>query len=243
MTIEEQLKQEIIKQYGTVKALSDKINKPPTTVNTLLKQSIKKSGSEIVCLICNALNIDFYELMKGNISERGYSDIKLTHKELSLIEDYRALDDYGTNAVDTILTIEKDRNVYYDNKIRYIYKPLIWQSAAAGTGDIIDPYAESETVKIARTPESEASDFIIILTGDSMEPTYSDHDYLLIHSQPSVCVGDIGLFVYQNDAFVKELGNDGLISHNKDYDLIKIHHPEQFQTIGKVLGKTEIVKE
>jgi len=242
MTIEEKLKKYILDKYGSIYNFVKITGINDTTIRSIFKRSVLRASGEILCQICTALNIDFYALMKGEIKEQTIG-VSLTHKELSLIEDYRALDDFGTNAVDTILTIEKDRNVYYDNKIRYIYKPLMWQSAAAGTGDTIDPYAESETVKIARTPESEASDFIIILTGDSMEPTYSDHDYLLIHSQPSVRVGDIGLFVYQNDAFVKELGNDGLISHNKNYDLIKIYDEDSFHCVGKVLGKTEIVKE
>ena len=77
--------------------------------------------------------------------------------------------------------------------------------------------------------------FAIGVNGNSMEPTYSDGDTLLVEKQNSINVGEIGIFMIDGEAFVKELGNGVLISHNKDYEDKKIN--ENTICLGKVIGK------
>lgn len=48
-------------------------------------------------------------------------------------------------------------------------------------------------------------------------------------------IGDIGIFMINNECFIKEVGEDGLISHNPKYDIISGN--ENIECIGKVLGK------
>ena len=98
-------------------------------------------------------------------------------------------------------------------------------------------------VKLPRTPESELADFVIRVTGDSMEPEFYDHDCVLIRKQISIYDGDVGLFVYQGDVFIKVWQEGQLRSLNQNYAPIKITDWDRFQTVGKVLGKTKIIKE
>lgn len=49
------------------------------------------------------------------------------------------------------------------------------------------------------------------------EPTYHDGDKLFVKEQPSMKSGEIGIFVVDGNAYVKELGVDRLISHNEKY--------------------------
>ena len=242
MTIEEKLKKYIIDKYSSIYAFSKATDIKDMTIRSIFKRSVSKSTGEILFKICTSLNIDFYALMKGDIEERTYTGYGLTHKEENLIDKYRSLDDFGVDAVDTILGIETSRNLFYDNKIKYIYKPLTFQSAAAGFGDIVsdDDY---EMVKLPRTSESELADFVIRVTGDAMEPEFYDRDCVLIRKQISIYDGDVGLFVYQGDVFIKIWQEGQLRSLNQNYAPIKITDWDRFQTVGKVLGKTEIVKE
>ena len=49
--------------------------------------------------------------------------------------------------------------------------------------------------------------------------------------------GNIGIFIKGNDCFIKELGVDRLISHNKDYP--DIPASEDIRLVGKVLGRVD----
>lgn len=50
-------------------------------------------------------------------------------------------------------------------------------------------------------------------------------------------VGDIGVFVVNGSAYIKELGKNELISRNKDYPNILIREEDNVVCMGKVIGK------
>ena len=79
------------------------------------------------------------------------------------------------------------------------------------------------------------ANFAVGVSGDSMNPTYKDGDVLLIKKQPSVNIGEIGIFMINGEAFVKELGHNVLVSHHPKY--APIAFSESISCIGKVLGK------
>ena len=83
------------------------------------------------------------------------------------------------------------------------------------------------------------TDFIVRVSGDSMEPTYHDGDKLFVKEQPSIEIGEIGIFVVDGNAYVKELGVDRLISHNEKYSDIIINEYIRNECCGKVLGICE----
>ena len=69
-----------------------------------------------------------------------------------------------------------------------------------------------------------------------MEPTYYDGDKLLVKKQSELNIGDIGVFIINGESFVKELGKDKLISHNKQYQDIHCSDYDNMTTVGKVIG-------
>lgn len=110
-------------------------------------------------------------------------------------------------------------------------------AVSAGTG-LYDDNNEYPTVK--RVPDSamtRSADFCCYVSGDSMEPEFYDGDLICVKKQPSVEVGEIGIFVINSELFVKKLGANGLISLNPKYDIIKKSPDIICQ--GKVLGKIE----
>ncbi len=78
--------------------------------------------------------------------------------------------------------------------------------------------------------------FVIGVSGDSMEPTYFDGDKVMIKKQ-EVQIGQIGAFMLNGVALLKELGENRLISHNKDYDDLLFNEYMKINCIGKVIGK------
>lgn len=67
--------------------------------------------------------------------------------------------------------------------------------------------------------------------------TFKDGDLVYVQKRQIVETGEIGVFFYNNECYIKEAGEDGLISHNARYKMIP--GTERIQCIGKVLGKVE----
>ena len=95
-----------------------------------------------------------------------------------------------------------------------------------------------EKVDLTEQPPK-GTDFIVRVSGDSMEPTYHNGDKLFVKEQPSIEIGEIGIFVVDGNAYVKELGVDRLISHNEKYSDIIINEYIRNECCGKVLGICE----
>lgn len=179
------------------------------------------------------------------------SDEDLNYKEWSLIEKYRFISEHspdGIVTVDTVLTREysiaeqnrkqKERIDALELERQKISERL--QSirmytyfggiACAGPGFYFDDIP-TETIE---APDM-GGDFIIGVNGDSMEPDYHDGDKLYVKKTEHISHGDVGIFTIGNECFLKEYGEDGLISRNKEYD--DIPGTEDVRLIGKVIGK------
>ena len=68
-----------------------------------------------------------------------------------------------------------------------------------------------------------------------MEPAFHDGDMLLIEMADEIESGEIGIFMVDNESFVKKLGDRELISLNPEYDNIPL--TEDSKCMGKVIGK------
>jgi phage repressor protein C with HTH and peptisase S24 domain len=109
------------------------------------------------------------------------------------------------------------------------------QSAAAGYGNYIDD-SGFETVAVPCIPRG--TEFGIRISGDSMQPQINDGDIVFVTRQASVEVGDIGIFIYNGDAYCKQLAyHDNtyyLHSLNGKYKDIPILD-DSIYSVGRVL--------
>lgn len=163
----------------------------------------------------------------------------LSDEEKQLLSQYQKLDHYGKKAVNTILDIEYDRcheisktPIYHST----ILKPLYHSSLSAGLGSYVFDDVPTEQIEIDEKYQD--IDFVIYVNGQSMEPTFYDGDKVMI-KKGEVRIGDIGAFMIDGEAYIKERGKNGLISHNKDYDMISFHEGMRIDCIGKVVGKID----
>lgn len=67
MTIEEKLKDYILKRYKSIRQFTIEAEMPYSTVDGILKRGILNSGVNNVICLCNALDISADELIAGNI--------------------------------------------------------------------------------------------------------------------------------------------------------------------------------
>ena len=151
----------------------------------------------------------------------------------------------GKKAVNVIMNVELERidkiatEPNYDNiiPIKKYQVPYYDMPVSAGTGNPLDE-EYPEKVDLTEQPPK-GTDFIVRVSGDSMEPTYHNGDKLFVKEQPSIEIGEIGIFVVDGNAYVKELGVDRLISHNEKYSDIIINEYIRNECCGKVLGICE----
>lgn len=148
--------------------------------------------------------------------------------ELSLIPEYQKS---HTSEADTFSNIIEFEPAYDTRRTAYAYYQRL---ASAGTGEYIFDDVPTDTIEASYV---QCADFIIGVNGDSMEPTYYDGDKVYVEKCQVVDVGDIGIFMINNECFIKEAGRNGLISHNKKYHLIP--GSEYIICVGKVLGKVK----
>lgn len=182
--------------------------------------------------ICQVLNISPDELL-------GYNKNVPTLLEWSMIHKYREMDDFGKQAVESIINIEYERvsNTFSQKqkKARVLRLDYFTMPASAGTGIFLDS-EEAEDIYVPESPEAEEADFVLSVKGNSMEPTFNDGDKIYVRKQDTVDIGEIGIFVLNGDVYVKELGNGKLISHNEEYKPMIIGDDDSCYCCGKVLG-------
>jgi repressor LexA len=192
-----------------------------------------------------ALNVDANYLFQDvvNVPKKN-NDVTLS--EFDVIKKYRKLDDLGKEIVGLILDKEVKRTEQLkeaeENKSSYvredqiIYLPEMYSRFSAGTGQY-NSDSGYEMAEVPYSPEAAQANYLITVSGDSMEPDFSDGDRVFIKSMPDIEIGEIGAWQVNGDLFIKEKGNGELISVNPDYDNIKIGEYDEVSCLGKVLGK------
>lgn len=132
------------------------------------------------------------------------------------------------------LTEQQQENIIQLREWTYKYYD---DAASAGTGQYLTDGVQ-ETIKL---PVEYDADFVIPICGDSMEPIYHDWDYVFIETTYDLYDGDIGVFILDGDAYIKELRIDeeGAFLHslNPKYRDKPILPESDFRIVGKVIGR------
>lgn len=204
------------------------------------EQGVSEPKYEVLCKIADFFNVTLDYLLgreKPKPKKMTLTDAEL---EAALLEAYRTFpEDVRRDFLDHI------RNAVLAERgdIRLITKRFISGMVSAGFGDILNDYENSETVLVPLTEESRKADFILRVHGDSMEPMFSDGDYVLVKHQDAIDPGEIGIFALNGEGYIKKLGNNALISLNEKYPEIPVTPEDTSTCFGKVLGKTTISEE
>ncbi len=209
--------------------------KSPSAVSTW---EIGKAKPDCVTLlrICEVLDVSADQLL-GIKTEKEMPSLT----EWAMLNQYRSIDEYGKKAVNAVISAEYDRTLASQPKKPRIRKMRIDYydfPASAGTGNFLETESPEE-IWVKETEEAEDADYVIPISGDSMEPSFHDGDKVFVEKMDSIEKGDIGIFVVNGDMFIKELGDHCLISHNKAYKQISLHSSDSIYCCGRVLGVVE----
>lgn len=174
----------------------------------------------------------------------------ISPSEYEHIKKYRDLDSHGKEMVDFTLLKEWERSTADpkpENKTSSATAEIIpmrflsyyQRMASAGRGEYLFSDIPTEVIAVPDTPLSRKADFVIGVSGRSMEDTYFDGDKVLVEKTHNVPIGEIGIFIRETECFIKEVGENRLISHNKNKEQYPDIIPDErrIDTIGIVLGK------
>lgn len=178
-------------------------------------------------------------------SEDGQWNATLNDAEVDLIADYNKLNTKGkAKASERVkeLTevpryIDPEADVRFSNAQPELIEIDFYElPASAGTGMYLSDDLKT-SIKVEDNYTARRADFVIPVSGDSMEPDYYDGDRVFVESMPSVEIGEVGIFVVNGDAYIKERGENELISRNKARGNISLCEGDTVFCMGKVIGK------
>ena len=184
-----------------------------------------------------------FDVSGDELLETGFNntEIKFTSEEKTHIKKYRTLDEHGKKLVDNVLNLECERVEATRTPVIPISNIITLsefeQPVSAGKGVYLGDGSQTITREVPNTDKTRKADFILRVSGDSMEPKYSDGDKLLIKRQHDVNIGEEGIFILNNEGFVKRRENNRLVSLNPDYEDIFFHDDDNIVCKGKVIGK------
>ena len=132
---------------------------------------------------------------------------------------------------------EEPRPAKKPQPVRLRTLPLYSLAVSAGTGQFLDG-EDYEMVEVGQEV-TEGSNFGVRVAGDSMEPEFHDGQTVWVRQQRSLMTGDIGIFLYDGSAYLKQLValKDSMALHslNPAYADIVISPELPLRVLGKVL--------
>lgn len=182
--------------------------------------------------ISEIFNIPLSQLMNEDLTSSNKTTLDKINKISSLLKEPRrqavlniAREQLTEQQNENIINIREFTYKYYDNAV------------SAGTGQYLTDGVQ-ETITL---PVDYEADFVVPVCGDSMEPIYHDWDYVFVETTYDLYDGDIGVFILDGDAYIKELRIDeeGAFLHslNPKYRDKPILPESDFRIVGKVIGR------
>ncbi|MBY4962988.1 XRE family transcriptional regulator [Streptococcus suis] len=218
------------KQIGlTQKELAEKLGMGHTTVANYEK-GFRSPKKDTLFDLADVFGVSIDDLFPQRATTAPNSLVEqISDKVVQLTEpNQKNVLRYSSELLDKQNTVNEPQAIYFT----YNYYD---QPASAGTGQYLND-VKVETIEL---PIEVDADFVVPIYGDSMEPEYHSGDYIFVKLSVDLSDGDIGVFAYNGDAYIKQLRitDQGAYLHslNPDYDNIQITADTDFRTIGEVV--------
>lgn len=240
--VEADLKQLIIDRFGSLSKFSEVIDMPWTTLDGVIKRGVNKANITSLIKICEGLNIDCESLYYGRLLPKQdmLKEDPLSEKEQMHIKKYRTLSEHGKKMADSFLDMqyeyEKEESMK-EESYPMIPKVLYGCSPSAGIGNYLPDDIDESAIMVPDTPKTRRADYVLKVDGKSMEPEYMDGDLVLVKKQDQVDIGEVGIYLVDGEALIKEAQNGYLHSFNPEFGNIELNENSEVHCMGKVIGK------
>lgn len=224
----------------TLDELSEKSGIPVSTIKKISAGITTDPNLSTVQAIAVALGCSIDDLSDTSQFAEVFSVL-----EKKMVKKYRFLDPYGKEAVDGVLDVEWRR---CNNQARAaaqqdeqpkrptvtLRRPFTQVAAAEGAGAFLQDSAY-DVVTVELNSHTQKADIILKVVGQSMEPAIRNGDHILVREQPSVEVGEIGVFIVDGEGFLKQFALDRLVSLNPDISDVMIEDQQTAECYGKYI--------
>ena len=224
MTNEEVLKKIIEEKYQNVKAFSEKINIPYTTVRSILERGLLNAKVENVIRIADELNMRAEDMLLLSEKENLNKDLYFYFEKLTKDSKLKVID-FAKSKLD-------EQNTISDNVVPFPTTLNLDAVVSAGTGEWQDGTLKEEVEYTGQIPNH---DYVVRVNGDSMLPLFEDNQILFVRKTSDVRDGQIIVCTLNNETYVKKIMGNRLVSLNKKYDDIKINEYDDFSVVGVVV--------
>lgn len=231
--MENLLKTKRLEKRLTLEQVGEAVGVGKSTVRKWENGMIENMGRDKIVALSKALDISPLDILgiektqestTKQILDNVFS--KLNEPRQEKVVNYAKTELDNQNKVTSISEYQAEKEYpYYDDAV------------SAGTGQFIGT-SQRDTVSL---PVDIDADYVVPVSGDSMEPEYHDGDYIFIESTINVSDGEIGVFEYYGDTYVKQLiledDHAYLHSLNEKYKDMLVDADSDFRIIGKVVGR------
>ena len=229
--------------FNTRSEFAEKLGIPSTTLRNY-ETDVREPGHTFLKQVAEILGVSVDYLLGLKDEKEKTKALELKTSEITHIKKYRALDGHGKEVVDVVLDKETERMQTLaqqaedeDDEDDVIDVDFASLKASAGNGFQLFDDCPSDKLKVLYNEKTRQADICIQVSGHSMEPVFNDGDILLVRKQPSVNVGEYGIWIINGDTgYVKKNGPDRLISVNDEYDDIYPGEFDEIRCYGKVIG-------
>lgn len=195
--------------------------------------------------ICEFLNISPYILLTGE--EKSSPTVELTADERELLDIYNNLSPKSQGQVkeraivlaELEATAVNDPEQVDEEEPETIFIEYSTLKVSAGTGEPLIDDTYPEFIEVKRSELTEEANFAVQISGNSMMPRFKNKDIVLVRSQPTVEIGEIGIFIIDGNGYIKERAVNRLISINPEYDDIFFKENQDIRCKGLVIGTLE----
>ncbi len=219
----------------------EKIGVKQSTYSSWESGRHEPSGSKLI-EICRLYDLaEIVTIVFGEMSDEG--NFYLNEGEYDLIKDFRRLENSTRFEMTKFIHFLADHDEFYMKHstlrqgIPHISIPVFDLPASAGNGIFLDS-DNYELVEFTGQEIPQGTNFAVKVSGDSMEPDFTDGDIVFVKQTKTLTPGDVGIFILNSEGYIKQLGEDhNLVSYNEKYPDIHIDEYDDLRVIGKVLAK------
>lgn len=200
-------------------------------------------NSDIVMKLAVRLNVPTDQLLFEK--EKCSSTIELKADEQELLTYYNKLQTINKGKVigtaKTLAELEvpvadEPANVKEPEEQETIFIEFSNLKVSAGAGEPLIDDSYPDFIEVKKSELTENANFAVKINGKSMMPHFKDGDVVLVRSQPYVNIGEIGIFIIDGNGYIKERGDDRLISINPRYNDIYFEEEQDIRCKGLVIG-------
>lgn len=208
----------------SIKALEKELNFGNGTIGKWRKQS---PSCDKVKAVADFLQTSIDYLVSGNVD-----NTEMSVDEQELLENYRKSSRMDKARIQERAMVCAENAAESLNEDHITMIKLFDSSVSAGTGIYVD-YTGYENIETQE--DTDGADYAVKVSGNSMEPRFYDGDIVLVEIAQTVEVGEIGIFNLNGQAYIKQRGENALISLNKEYAPIPIASDDSIYCQGRVI--------